>query len=119
MTWTDEKDFIMLTAMAGEGVFDAKVGSRQRGTTWKIVAANLNCHSAQGFNVNQRSVGDRFNILAKRVKAKLSKEERESGGGESDLSETKRLVEELIVLSDEQNVKMMCENLQNGNKTSS
>ena len=101
MTWTDEKDFIMLTAMAGEGVFDAKVGSRQRGTTWKIVAANLNCHSAQGFNVNQRSVRDQFNILAKRVKAKLSKEERESGGGESDLSETKRLVEELIILSEE------------------
>ena len=33
MTWTDEKDFIMLTAMAGEGVFDAKVGSRERGST--------------------------------------------------------------------------------------
>ena len=44
---------------------------------------------------------DRFNILAKRVKAKLSKEERESGGGESDLSETERLVKELIVLSEE------------------
>ena len=44
---------------------------------------------------------DRFKILAKRVKAKLSKEERESGGGESDLSETERLVEELIVLSEE------------------
>ena len=68
MTWTDEKDFIMLTAMAGEGVFDAKVGSRERGSTWKSVAASLNCHSAQGFNVNQRSVRDRFNILAKRLK---------------------------------------------------
>lgn len=101
MTWTDEKDFIMLTAMAGEGVFDAKVGSRERGGTWKSVAASLNCHSAQGFNVNQRSVRDRFNILAKRVKAKLSKEEREGGGGESDVSETERLVEELIVLSEE------------------
>ena len=39
--------------------------------------------------------------MAKRVKAKLSKEERESGGGESDLSETERLVKELIVLSEE------------------
>ena len=101
MTWTDEKDFIMLTAMAGEGVFDAKAGSRERGSTWKSVAASLNSHSAQGFNVNQQSVRDRFNILAKRVKAKLSKEERESGGGESDLSETERLVKEVIVLSEE------------------
>ena len=65
------------------------------------MAASLNCHSAQGFNVNQRSVRDRFNILAKRVKAKLSKDERESGGGESDLRETEKLVEELIVLSEE------------------
>ena len=101
MTWTDEKDFIMLTAMAGEGVFDAKVGSRERGSTWKSVATSLNCHSAQGVNVNQRSMRDRFNILAKRVKAKLSKEERERGGGESGLSETERLAEELIVLSEE------------------
>ena len=65
------------------------------------MAASLNCHNAQGFNVNQRSVRDRFNILAKRVKAKLSKEERERGGGESGLSETERLAEELIVLSEE------------------
>ena len=101
MTWTDEKDLVMLTAMAGEGVFDAKAGSRERGSAWQSVAASLNCHSAQGFNVNQRSVRDRFNILARKVKAKLSKEERESGGGESEMSETEKLVEELIVLSEE------------------
>ena len=110
MTWTDENDSIMLTALAGEGVFDAKIGSRERGSTWKSVAASLNCHSAQGFNVNQRSVRDRFNILAKRVKAKLSKEERGSGGGESDLSETERFLEELIVLSEESEKRNETEN---------
>ena len=31
MIWTQEKDYIMLTAMAGEGVFDSKAGSRERG----------------------------------------------------------------------------------------
>ena len=66
MTWTDEKDLAMLTSMAGEGVFDTKVGSRERGSAWQSVAASLNCHSIQGFNVNQRSVRDRFNILARK-----------------------------------------------------
>lgn len=101
MTWTEEKDKIMLTAMAGEGVFDTKAGSRERGSTWQAVADSLNCQELQRFNVNQRSVRDRFNILAKKVKTKLLKEEKESGGGESDLSESEKLVEELIAMSDE------------------
>ena len=32
MKWTDEKDVILLTAMAGEGVFQWKHGSRERGS---------------------------------------------------------------------------------------
>lgn len=36
----DEKDFIMLTAMAGEGVFDAKVPGRGEtpGKWWQLVS---------------------------------------------------------------------------------
>ena len=101
MIWTQEKDYIMLIAMAGEGVFDSKAGSRERGNAWQAVADSLNCHEAQRFSVTQRSVRDRYNILAKRVKTKLSKEERESGGGDSELSESEKLVEELITLSEE------------------
>ena len=41
---------------------------------------------------------DRYNILAKKVKTKLSKDEKESGGGESELSESEKLVEELVAL---------------------
>lgn len=44
---------------------------------------------------------DWFNILVKRVKVKLFKDERESGGGELDLCEIEKFVEELIVLSEE------------------
>ena len=101
MICTQEKDYIMLTAMAGEGVLDLKAGSRERGNAWQAVADSLNCHEAQRFSVTQRSVRDRYNILAKRVKTKLSKEERESGGGDSELSESEKLVEELIALSEE------------------
>ena len=38
MKWTDEKDVILLTAMAGEGVFQWKYGSRERGSAWDVVA---------------------------------------------------------------------------------
>ena len=41
MIWTQEKDYIMLIAMAGEGVFDSKAGSRERGNAWQAVADSL------------------------------------------------------------------------------
>ena len=99
MKWTEEKDVILLTAMAGEGVFQWKHGSRERGGAWDVVAKNLNCQKE--FSVNQRSLRDRFNTLARKVKAKLAKEERASGGGEVLQSESDKLVEELITLRDE------------------
>ena len=99
MKWTEEKDVILLTAMAGEGVFQWKHGSRERGSAWDVVAKNLNCQKE--FSVNQRSLRDRFNTLARKVKAKLAKEERASGGGEVLQSESDKLVEELITLRDE------------------
>ena len=99
MKWTEEKDEILLTTMAGEGVFQWKHGSRERGSAWDLVAKSLNCQ--QGFNVNQRSIRDRFNTLARKVKAKLADEERASGGGEVLQSECDKLLEELITLRDE------------------
>ena len=38
MKWTEEKDVILLTAMAGEGVFQCKHGSRERGGAWDVEA---------------------------------------------------------------------------------
>ena len=98
MKWTEEKDVILLTAMAGEGVFQWKHGSRERGGAWDVVAKNLN--SQKEFSVNQRSLRDRFNTLARKVKPKLAKEERATGGGEVLQSESDKLVEELITLRD-------------------
>lgn len=45
MIWIDEKDFIMLIVMVGEGVFDVKVGFRERGSIWKSVVVSFNCYS--------------------------------------------------------------------------
>ena len=81
------------------GVFQWKHGSRDRGSVWDAVTENLNCQKE--FSVDQRSIRDRFNSLARKVKTKLTKEKRVSGGGEVLQSESDKLVEELITLRDE------------------
>ena len=72
---------------------------RERGSAWDLVAESLNCQKE--FSVNPRSIRDRFNTLARKVKEKLANEERASGGGEVLQSESDKLVEELITLRDE------------------
>lgn len=42
MTWTEEKDLMMLREMAAEGVMHHKPKSRDRGSSWQKVADNLN-----------------------------------------------------------------------------
>ena len=71
MVWSDEKDFIMLKEVAGEGVFDSKPGSKERGSSWQLVANKLN--SLPQFTVNARAVRDRFNNISKKIKSKVNK----------------------------------------------
>ena len=71
MTWTEEKDLMMLREMAAEGVMHHKPKSRDRGSSWQKVADNLN--PLPQFEINTRSVRDRFNILAKNTKSKWEK----------------------------------------------
>ena len=100
MVWSDEKDFVMLKEVAGEGVFNSKPGSRERGGSWQVVANKLN--SLPQFTVNARAVRDRFNNISKKLKAKLAKEATESGGGEiEEQSELEMLLEQLIELNEE------------------
>ena len=87
--------------MAAKGVFNHKQGSRERGSAWQRAASTL-CTQEGNFNtVTARSVRDRFNVLAKKLRAKLSREEKESGGGDLVQSEVEKLLEELLELSDE------------------
>ena len=60
---------------------------------------------AQKHSVTPHSVQDRFNNLASKVKSKLSREQRESGGGDKKQSEMEKLVEELVTLSEESDKK--------------
>ena len=77
MVWTEEKDVKLLRAVAAEGVFiNSRAGSRERGELWQVVASSL---VAQRMPVISRSV-------AKKWRVKVRQEERESGGGDKEMS---------------------------------
>ena len=79
MQWTDEKDILMFRENIGEGVFDHKSGSRERGTAWQNVAANLN--ALDGFLLTARVVRDRVTNLLKKISVQNNSEKKLSGEG--------------------------------------
>nr|XP_058952838.1 uncharacterized protein LOC131780239 [Pocillopora verrucosa] len=91
MVWNEEKDVKLLRAVAAEGVFiNSRAGSREKGELWQVAASSL---VVERMPVISRSVRDRFNILAKKWRIKVRQEERESGGGDKEMSEAEKLVE--------------------------
>ena len=99
MVWTESKDLSLLRTIAAEGIFvNTKAGSRERGAAWLNVASAL---AAESLTVTARSVRDRYNILARKWKAKVGAEEKESGGGEKHMTEVEVLLEELVELESE------------------
>ena len=90
----------MLKEVAAEGVFDSKPGSRDRGSSWQKVANKLN--SLPQLSGNSRALRDRFNNISRKLKAKLSRELNESGGGKMEEPTTlEMLLEELLQLNKE------------------
>ena len=53
---------------------------------------------AESLTVTAHSVRDRYHILARKWKAKVGAEEKESGGGEQHMTELEGLLEELVEL---------------------
>ena len=50
--------------------FKNKPRTKERRTTWKLIADNLNQMISENFRVNQRAIRERFGILSARVEAK-------------------------------------------------
>lgn len=99
MVWSEPKDLKLLQAIGAEGVFVGnKAGSRERGQLWQKVATAL---VDMSLPVTARSVKDRYNNLAKKWREKVSKEEKESGGGDEHQTELEALLEELVELEKE------------------
>ena len=99
MVWTEAKDLKLLRAMAAEGVFvNSKAGSRKRGAAWANVVSAL---LAENIQVTSRAARDRYQNLAGKLKAKMSRQEKESGGGDERQTEVEILVEELVPVEEE------------------
>ena len=87
--------------MAAEGVLHHKPKSRSRGISWQRVVDKVN--ALPNFEVNVKSIRDRFKLLAKKHKAKMGKQERSTGGGGVDLSDIEILLEDLTGIDDDTN----------------
>ena len=58
--------------------YQFKIRSPERGQAWESLAEKLNENSCPKFRVTARSVRDRYNLLTKKMAAKLKSEEKAS-----------------------------------------
>ena len=94
--WSPEKDKLLLREVRYIEPYKFKHGTKESGQAWNEVANGVNQH--EGFKVmprDQRSVRDRFNKLLADFKAKVRKEEGESGTNPEPFSEAETILEEI------------------------
>ena len=94
--WTAERDTLLLREVRYVEPYKFKHGTKESGQAWSEVANGVNQH--EGFKVmprDQRSVRDRFNKLLTEFKAKMRKEEGESGTNPEPLSEAEAMLAEI------------------------
>ena len=56
MSWTEEKDILLMREMAAQGIFQFKTGSKERGNIWQAIASNLNGNKDQSLVMSAREV---------------------------------------------------------------
>ena len=73
MVWSNVKDLQLLKQIAAEGVPTLKQRSKERGTKWKKVADNISV--SVGHDLTSRAARDRYNMVAKKYRARITREE--------------------------------------------
>ena len=99
MQWNEEKDILLMRDMAAVGIFQHKSGSQERGQVWQEIASALNNYP--DLIVNLRSIRDHFTTIMRRQKAKTRIEVGATGLGGDEPNEYKIILEDLIEMSDE------------------
>ena len=89
--------------MDGEGVFNNKSGSRERGASWQNVAIALNV--IDGFLLTARAVRDRGTNLLKKFSAQSNSEKYLSGEEGAETTEYDTLLQDLVDMSRENEAK--------------
>lgn len=100
MEWTNQHDTLFLRDVRASDLYETRKGSPERGKLWDQIAARLNSLTDPKFNVNKRSLRDRFNLLMSKFKAKNREEERASGIS-PEVQEIDTLLEELCEKEEE------------------
>ena len=115
MKWGENHDILLAREILVIEPFSHKIRNKERGLAWDLVAQNLNSLLNPIFNVNQRSVRDRFKLLEKRFKDK-EREEQKGSGISSEESELDAALEDIIsktIEADEINEKLSQEKKEN------
>ena len=94
MVWLKAKDLQLLEEIATEGVLTHKQRSKERGAKWQKVADNISV--SVGHDLTSRAARDHYNMVAKKYRARMAREERATGGSSMELTENDNLLEELI-----------------------
>ena len=108
MVWSNAKDLQLLKQIATEGVLTHKQRSKQRGTKRQKVADNISV--SVGHDLTSGAARDRYNMVAKKYRARMAREERATVEGGEELTESESLLEELIEIKDETERQMENEN---------
>ena len=77
--WSNDHDIVMCREVLQIEPYQFKIRSPERGQSWESLAEKLNENSCPKFRVTARSVRDRYNLLTKKMAAKLKSEENASG----------------------------------------
>ena len=97
MVWT-KHDIMLARESLVARPFAFKFGSREKGQAWDKVAEALNSVQQLRFNVDQRRVRERYDILKKAYQKRMREEERASGIS-PEMSELDEAIESIVELS--------------------
>ena len=115
MSWTKEKDVLFSREILVTNPFKHKFGSRERGSSWDLIATSLNSLGNPIFKVDQRSLRDHLNKLLRDYSRKQNQERRASGV-EVEVEEIDVLLEEITQLKNESELMAKTESEEKANK---
>lgn len=100
MKWSSNHDVALAREIMLFTPWIHRKGSTERGQVWENIAKSLNALETPKFRVSQRSVRDRYQLLEKKHKRKLSDEEKATGISPED-SEIDAAMEDTIAQFEE------------------
>ena len=80
MEWKPECDLLLLQEIIVSEPYQYKVSTRERGKIWEDITERLNANEAFAHRLGQkRAVRDRYALLSRKYKRKMTEDERASG----------------------------------------